>query len=83
MLKGEGGEGASVCTREREIDREREREREIDREREREREKERQRDCLSGFLASSSTTRLPRGRIPRLTSDNYKCCHTRDRVGRP
>ena len=36
-----------------------------------------------GFLTSSSTTRLYCGRAPRLTYDNYKCCHTQDRVGRP
>ena len=34
--------------------------------------------CLFRFLTSSSTTRLYRGRVPRLTSDNYKCCHTQD-----
>ena len=39
--------------------------------------------CLVGFLTSSSTTRLYRGRVPRLTSDNFTCCHTRDRAGRP
>ena len=38
---------------------------------------------LVGFLTSSSTTRLYRGRIQRLTSDNFMCCHTRDRAGRP
>ena len=38
--------------------------------------------CLFGFLTSSSTTRLYRGRVPRLTSDNFTCCHTWDRVGR-
>ena len=31
---------------------------------------------LVGFLTSSSTTRLYRGRVPRLTSDNFTCCHT-------
>ena len=36
---------------------------------------------LVGFLTSSSTTRLYRGQVPRLTSDNFTCCHTRDRVG--
>ena len=35
--------------------------------------------CLFAFLTSSSTTRLYRGRVPRLTSDNFTCCHTRDR----
>ena len=43
--------------------------------------------CLFGWLVglftSSSTTRLYRGRVPRLTSDNFMCCHTRDRAGRP
>ena len=24
-----------------------------------------------------------RGRVPRLTSTNFMCCHTRDRAGRP
>ena len=38
---------------------------------------------LVGFLTSSLTTRLYRGQVPRLTSDNFTCCHTRDRVGRP
>ena len=35
---------------------------------------------LFGFLTSSSTTRLYRGRVPRLTSHNFTCCHTRDRA---
>ena len=39
--------------------------------------------CLFGFLTSSSITRLYRGRVPKLASDNFTCCHTRDRVGRP
>ena len=39
--------------------------------------------CLLGFLTSSSTTTLYRGRVPRLTSDKCMCCHTRDRAGRP
>ena len=39
--------------------------------------------CLSGFLTSSLTTRQYRGRAPRLTSDNFRCCHTRGRTGRP
>ena len=30
--------------------------------------------CLFGFLTSSSTTRLYRGRAPG--SDNFTCCHT-------
>ena len=53
------------------IDLERERQRETEREREREREKERERErerefgWLVGFLTSSSTTRLYRGRVPR------------------
>ena len=41
---------------------------------------------LVGFLTSSPTTRLYRGRVPRLTSDNFyvlPVCHTRDRAGRP
>ena len=38
---------------------------------------------MFGFLTSSSATRLYRGRVPRLTSDNFTCCHTRDRAGRP
>ena len=38
---------------------------------------------LVDFLTSSSTTRLYRRRATRLTSDKYKCCHTRDRAGRP
>ena len=33
---------------------------------------------LFGFLTSSSTTRVYRGRVQRLTSDNFTCCHTRD-----
>ena len=40
--------------------------------------------CLVGFLTSSSTTRLYRGRAPRqerLTI--FTCCHTWDRAGRP
>ena len=36
---------------------------------------------LVGFLSSSSTTMLYHGRVPRLTSDNCTCCHTRDRAG--
>ena len=39
--------------------------------------------CLFGFLPSSSITRLYRGRVPRLTFDNFTCCHTRVRAGRP
>ena len=40
---------------------------------------------LVGFLTPLSATRLYRGRVPRLTSDNFTCtcCHTRDKAGRP
>ena len=31
---------------------------------------------LFDFLMSLSTTRLYRRRVPRLTSDNFTCCHT-------
>ena len=48
-----------------ERERERARERERKRERERVRERNRERVCLFGFLTSSSTTRLYRGRAPR------------------
>ena len=65
---------------ERDIDIYRERTRERAREREREKERERLRVCLSvglsGFLTSSSATRLYRGRVPKLTSDNLTSCHT-------
>ena len=37
--------------------------------------------CLVGFLTSSSTTRLYRRRVPRLTSLNRTRCHTRDKGG--
>ena len=37
--------------------------------------------CLFCFLTSSSTTRLCRGRVPRLTSDNFTCCHTETERG--
>ena len=37
--------------------------------------------CLFGFFTSSSATSLYRGRVPRLTSDNFTCCHTQDRAG--
>ena len=37
---------------------------------------------MFGFLTSSSTTRLYRGWVPRLTSGKLTCCHTRDRTGR-
>ena len=30
---------------------------------------------------SSSATRLSRGRVPRLTSDNFTCCHTETERG--
>ena len=39
--------------------------------------------CLFGFLTSSSTTKLYRRRVPRLMSDNFTCCDTWDRAGRP
>ena len=39
--------------------------------------------CLFAFLTSSSTTKLYSGWIPSLTSDNFMCCHTRDRAERP
>ena len=35
--------------------------------------------CLVGFLTPSSKTRLYRGLVPGLTTDNFTCCHTRDR----
>ena len=37
--------------------------------------------CLVGWLVgflTSSTTRLYRGRVPRLTSDNFTCCPTHE-----
>ena len=34
--------------------------------------------CLFGFLK----TWLYHGRLPRLRSDKFKCCHKRDRAGR-
>ena len=37
--------------------------------------------CLVGFLTPSSSTRLYHGRIPRLTSDNFTCCHTETKRG--
>ena len=39
--------------------------------------------CFIDFSTSSSATRVYRGRAPRMTSDNVKCCHTRDRAGTP
>ena len=36
-----------------------------------------------GFLTSSLATRLYRGRVPRLMSENFTCCHTRDWASRP
>ena len=39
--------------------------------------------CLFGFLTSSSTTRLYRGRAPRQSVWQFTCCHTWDRAGRP
>ena len=38
---------------------------------------------LVGFFTSWSATRLFRERVPRLTSDNFTCCHTRDKAWRP
>ena len=39
--------------------------------------------CWFGFLTPSSATRLSRGCIPKLTSENFTCCHTvRDRAGK-
>ena len=35
---------------------------------------------LFDFLTSSSATRLNRGQVSRLTSDNLTCSHTRDRA---
>ena len=35
--------------------------------------------CLVGFLMSSPATRLYSGRVQRPASDNFTCCHTRDR----
>ena len=32
--------------------------------------------CLFGLLTSPSATRLYRGRVQRLTSGNFTCCHT-------
>ena len=62
--------------RERQGKGERDRQREKNEERERERQRDRETDCLFGFITSSSTTRLSRGRAPRLTSDNFTCYHT-------
>ena len=31
--------------------------------------------CFFGFLTSLSATSLYRGRVPRLTGDNFTCCH--------
>ena len=36
---------------------------------------------LVGFITSSSTAKLYRELAPRLTSDNYKCCHTTRQSG--
>ena len=39
--------------------------------------------CVVSILfRTSSATRLCRGRVPRLVSDNFTCCPTRDRAGR-
>ena len=65
--------------------RERKRERETDRARERERERKMERERRKKereFVWSSSITRLYLRPDPRLTSDNSRCCHTRDRAGR-
>ena len=35
------------------------------------------------FLTSSSISRLYHGWVSRLASDNFTCCHTRDRARRP
>ena len=35
---------------------------------------------LFGFLMSSSETKLYRRQVRRLTSDNFTCCHTRNRA---
>ena len=37
--------------------------------------------CLFGFSTSSSAARIYRGRIPRLTSDNFTCCLTEAEQG--
>ena len=34
-----------------------------------------------GFIMSSSTTRLSPQQIPRLTSDNFRCCHRETEQG--
>ena len=47
-------------------------------EEEEEKEEEEEEDL---FVWSSSTTRLNRGRAPRLTSDNDKCCHNKTEWG--
>ena len=39
--------------------------------------------CLVGFLTSSSAAKLYGGQVPWLTSDNFTCCRTQDRPGRP
>ena len=39
--------------------------------------------CWFDFLMPLSITRLYRGRVPRLTSDNFTCCHIRDRAEKP
>ena len=39
--------------------------------------------CLFGwFLNASSASKLYRGWVLRMTSDNFTCCHTRDGAGR-
>ena len=36
---------------------------------------------LFGLLTSSSGTRLYRGQVPRLTDDNFVCCHNETERG--
>ena len=63
--EGRASEGVTERDREKEKDREGERERGRKRDIKRERERESLFLCLFGFLTSSSTTRLYRGRAPR------------------
>ena len=37
--------------------------------------------CLFCFLMSSSATKLSPGQVPRMTSDNFMCCHTKTERG--
>ena len=39
--------------------------------------------CLVSLRPRQQLGYIYRGLVPRLTSDNFMCCHTRDRVGRP